>query len=132
MASRRERERLLLCGGRVRVCLCVCVCISVTVVRQWKFLAPNTQSVRGGARGEEPVASASGSVRDRGEGEDLLIVCCVPLDTAHARCLVESILRTPRSLIIHHQTHLNNNTCMNTRKLAEVASEQSNNATHLT
>jgi len=25
MASRRERERLLLCGGRVRVCLCVYV-----------------------------------------------------------------------------------------------------------
>src|SRR6185437_1139790 len=47
-------------------------------VRQWKSLAPSAQSVRGGARDEEPVASASGSARERGEGEDPLIVCCVP------------------------------------------------------
>ena len=46
-------------------------------VRQWKSLAPSAPSVRG-ARGEEGVASAAGSVRERGEGEDPITMCCVP------------------------------------------------------
>ena len=42
--------------------------------RRWKSLAPRPQR---SAR-EDQVASCSGSVPERGEGEDPVIMCCVP------------------------------------------------------
>jgi hypothetical protein len=50
-----------------------------------------------GARGEEPVASASGSVRERGEGEDPVMMCCASPAYLFTACSAEFILRTPRS-----------------------------------
>src|ERR1700761_6712727 len=99
MASRRRRERLLLCGGRVRVYVYMYVYVygsQSPSVGQWKSLAPSSQSGRG-ARGEEPVASASGRVRseERVKTQPCLLCCpCIPCLLAKR---VEFILRTSQT-----------------------------------